>query len=33
VADLSQMLGEYYQLRGWDEDGVPLPQTLARLNL
>jgi aldehyde:ferredoxin oxidoreductase len=33
VADLSQMLGEYYQLRGWDEDGVPLPETLARLNL
>jgi aldehyde:ferredoxin oxidoreductase len=33
VADLSQMLHEYYGLRGWDEDGVPLTETLARLNL
>jgi aldehyde:ferredoxin oxidoreductase len=33
VADISQMLEEYYALRGWDQFGVPLPQTLARLGL
>ena len=30
---LSEMLGEYYQLRGWDEDGVPRREKLAELGL
>ncbi|MDH5353780.1 MAG: aldehyde ferredoxin oxidoreductase family protein [Gammaproteobacteria bacterium] len=33
VADLSTMLGEYYALRGWDDKGVPLAETVRRLNL
>jgi aldehyde:ferredoxin oxidoreductase len=33
VADLSMLLDEYYELRGWDRQGVPLADTLARLNL
>jgi len=33
VADITQMLEEYYALRGWDEQGVPLAATLARLEL
>ncbi|MFQ5813727.1 MAG: aldehyde ferredoxin oxidoreductase family protein [Anaerolineae bacterium] len=28
-----QMLDEYYELHGWDEDGVPRPETLKRLGL
>ena len=30
---MDRMLDEYYALRGWDQDGVPTPQTLARLRL
>ncbi len=33
VADLEQMLPEYYRLRGWDEQGVPTPQKLEQLGL
>jgi aldehyde:ferredoxin oxidoreductase len=33
VCGLDQMLPEYYQLRGWDENGVPSPETLQRLGL
>lgn len=33
VADLSTMLAEYYALRGWDDKGVPLAETIQRLNL
>ena len=33
VADITDMLAEYYALRGWDENGVPLAATLARLGL
>ena len=33
VADIGAMLEEYYALRGWDENGVPLESTLARLEL
>jgi aldehyde:ferredoxin oxidoreductase len=33
VADITQMLSEYYSLRGWDQDGVPLTATLQRLGL
>ncbi|MEE8392287.1 MAG: aldehyde ferredoxin oxidoreductase family protein [Anaerolineae bacterium] len=28
-----QMLDEYYELHGWDENGVPRPETLKRLGL
>ncbi len=31
--ELNRMLDEYYQLRGWSEDGVPTPATLHRLGL
>jgi aldehyde:ferredoxin oxidoreductase len=30
---LNHMLDEYYALRGWDREGVPLPETLERLGL
>ncbi len=33
VSELSRMLPEYYQVRGWSADGVPLPDTLERLGL
>jgi aldehyde:ferredoxin oxidoreductase len=33
VADITQMLAEYYLLRGWDHNGVPLAATLARLEI
>jgi len=33
VADLSPLLDEYYQLRGWDTEGAPTLQTLTRLKL
>jgi len=33
VARLDEMLPEYYELRGWDEEGVPRGQTLTRLGL
>ncbi|MEN8129181.1 MAG: aldehyde ferredoxin oxidoreductase family protein [Pseudomonadota bacterium] len=33
VAGLDQMLPEYYQLRGWDENGVPTRDTMKRLGL
>ena len=33
VAELGKMLPEYYQLRGWDKDGVPTDKTLKRLQL
>ncbi len=31
--DLDFMLGEYYKLRGWDENGVPLPEKIQELGL
>jgi aldehyde:ferredoxin oxidoreductase len=31
--DFDAMLGRYYRLRGWDEDGIPAPETLRRLKL
>jgi aldehyde:ferredoxin oxidoreductase len=31
--DVSQMLARYYELRGWDEQGVPTPERLAALDL
>jgi len=33
VSRLGEMLPEYYQLRGWDDDGTPTANTLARLDL
>jgi len=33
VCELSTMLNEYYELRGWDTEGKPKTETLARLNL
>lgn len=33
IADLSIMLAEYYALRGWDAEGIPLAETIQRLNL
>ncbi len=33
VNELDRMLPEYYQLRGWSEDGRPTTQTLERLGL
>jgi aldehyde:ferredoxin oxidoreductase len=33
VAELSKMLPEYYQLRGWDKEGVPTKEKLKELGL
>ena len=33
VCELGKMLPEYYQVRGWTEDGQPTNETLARLDL
>lgn len=33
VCELNTMLDEYYELRGWDTNGKPTTETLARLNL
>ncbi len=33
VCKLDEMLPQYYQLRGWDEGGAPVPETLERLGL
>jgi len=30
---LGKMLSEYYNLRGWSAEGIPLPQTLERLKI
>jgi aldehyde:ferredoxin oxidoreductase len=30
---LERMVGEYYALMGWDEEGRPTPETLKRLGL
>jgi aldehyde:ferredoxin oxidoreductase len=33
IRDLEPMLEAYYQVRGWDADGSPSPETLVRLGL
>jgi aldehyde:ferredoxin oxidoreductase len=33
VCHLDEMLEEYYQLRGWSEDGIPTKDTLKKLGL
>lgn len=30
---LGRMLSEYYEVRGWNEQGIPTPETLARVGL
>jgi aldehyde:ferredoxin oxidoreductase len=30
---IDKMLPRYYQLRGWDENGVPTKKTLKKLGL
>ena len=32
-ASFDEALDEYYRVRGWDAEGVPLPETLARLSV
>ena len=31
--DQDKMLDEYYELRGWDDQGIPTPETLKRVGL
>ncbi|MBI5920256.1 MAG: tungsten-containing aldehyde ferredoxin oxidoreductase Aor, partial [Betaproteobacteria bacterium] len=33
VCELDKMLPEYYQVRGWNKEGVPTPDTRTRLGL
>ncbi len=33
LRDFEAMLDRYYRLRGWDENGIPTPETLQRLEL
>ena len=33
VPPLGKMLNEYYQIRGWNDEGIPTPETLERLGL
>jgi aldehyde:ferredoxin oxidoreductase len=33
VPNLDRMLAFYYELRGWDKQGRPTEETLARLGL
>lgn len=33
TVDLERLLDDYYSARGWDHQGVPLPETLHRLDL
>ncbi len=33
LRDFEAMLDRYYRLRGWDENGIPTPETLRRLEL
>ena len=33
ICKLDEMLPEYYELRGWDKDGVPAPEKLEQLDL
>jgi len=31
--DVSRMLPEYYELRGWDKNGVPTPEHLKKIGI
>jgi aldehyde:ferredoxin oxidoreductase len=33
VVEMDKMLPEYYQLRGWDKEGVPTKERLKELEL
>jgi len=33
VVELAQMLEEFYELRGWDQHGVPTPDKLEQLGI
>ncbi|MFP4609304.1 MAG: aldehyde ferredoxin oxidoreductase C-terminal domain-containing protein, partial [Candidatus Aenigmatarchaeota archaeon] len=33
VFDMEEMLDEYYDVMGWDEEGRPKKETLERLNV
>ncbi|MCL4439964.1 MAG: aldehyde ferredoxin oxidoreductase C-terminal domain-containing protein [Firmicutes bacterium] len=33
VVQLETMLNEYYDIRGWDQKGIPAADTIARLKL
>jgi aldehyde:ferredoxin oxidoreductase len=33
TVDIDRLLDDYYAARGWNGEGVPLPETLARLGL
>ncbi len=33
VVELDAMLSKFYELRGWDENGVPTPEKLQELGL
>ena len=33
LPDLGNMLYRYYKLRGWTEEGIPSPETIAELGL
>ncbi len=33
IKDFDAMLDRYYELRGWDSNGIPTPETLRRLGL
>jgi len=33
VVPLDKMLPQYYKLRGYDQDGIPLPKTLEKLGI
>jgi len=31
--ELDEMLDKYYKLRGWDQNGIPVPETIKKLDL
>jgi aldehyde:ferredoxin oxidoreductase len=33
VVQLDEMLTEYYQVRGWDEEGIPTEDKLKELSI
>ena len=33
VVELEEMLTEFYELRGWDENGIPKHEKLSELGL
>ena len=33
VVELDQLLADYYMVRGWDADGVPVEEKLQKLGL